>query len=61
MPNVTRTNPKLTIDQLDENMDYKFRFTPMVTGVADTNHENSSSPLSLILDIKMPTNDNKQC
>ncbi|CAM2710152.1 unnamed protein product [Rotaria socialis] len=54
MPNITRDSPHLTIDNLEQNTDYKFRFTPILRGMTISN-ESGSSQLSLVLDVKMPS------
>ncbi|CAF4624325.1 unnamed protein product, partial [Rotaria magnacalcarata] len=54
MPNITRGSPHLTIDDLEQDTDYKFRFTPLLRGIT-TSNESGSSQLSLVLDVKMPS------
>lgn len=53
MPNITRDVPHLTINNLKQGMDYKFRFTPILHGT--TTNEANPSQLSLVLDVKMPS------
>lgn len=51
MSDITHDDPHLTIDNLKQGTDYKFRFTP----VTATTDETNSSQLSLVLDVKMPS------
>ncbi len=60
MPNITRDVPHLTIDNLKQGADYKFRFTPILRGATTTNDANSSQ-LSLVLDVKMPSTRKGRC
>jgi hypothetical protein len=60
MPNITRDVPHLTIDNLKQGADYKFRFTPILRGATTTNEANSSQ-LSLVLDVKMPSTRRGRC
>ncbi|CAF3015656.1 unnamed protein product [Rotaria sp. Silwood2] len=53
MPDITRDASHLTIDNLQQDTNYKFRFTPILRGITPGN-ESSSSQLSLVLDVKMP-------
>ncbi|CAF3879351.1 unnamed protein product [Adineta steineri] len=55
MSDITHDNPHLTIDNLKQGTDYKFRFTPMVSGTTAAKNETNSSQLSLILDVKTPS------
>ncbi|CAF0927437.1 unnamed protein product [Rotaria sordida] len=53
VPSITSDNPHLTISNLKQDTDYKFRFTPFLPGITEEN-EPSSSHLSLVLDVKTP-------
>ncbi|CAF3582941.1 unnamed protein product [Rotaria sp. Silwood1] len=53
MPDITRDSPHLTINKLEQDTNYKFRFTPILRGITPGN-EASTSQLSLVLDVKMP-------
>src|SRR5690242_6837627 len=58
MPDITRDIPHLTIDKLKQGADYKFRFTPILRNATN---ETSSSQLSLVLDVKMPSTRKGRC
>jgi hypothetical protein len=60
MPDITRDVPHLTINNLKQGTDYKFRFTPILRGTTTTN-DATSSQLSLVLDIKMPSTRKGRC
>ncbi|CAF0875371.1 unnamed protein product [Rotaria sordida] len=51
---ITQDDPHLTIDNLKQGTNYKFRFTPIVSGTTTTNGTDTSQ-LSLVLDVKMPS------
>ena len=58
MPKITRSRPNLTIDNLQEDSEYKFRFTaapsPAAAAAAKSNKQATPSQLSLVLDVKTP-------
>jgi hypothetical protein len=58
MSDITRDDPHLTIDNLKQGTDYKFRFTPVLP---ETTNETNSSELSLVLDLKMPSRRQGRC
>lgn len=60
MPDITRDIPHLTIENLKPGTDYKFRFTPVLRG-ATTINDATSSQLSLVLDVKMPSTRKGRC
>lgn len=60
MPDIDRNTPHLTIDNLEQDTDYKFRFTPVLRG-ATAGNETNSSQLSLALDVKMPPLKTRRC
>jgi hypothetical protein len=57
---ITHDVPHLTIDKLKPGADYKFRLTPILHGTTGTN-ETTSSHLSLVLDVKMPSTRKGRC
>ena len=59
MSDITSDDPHLTIDKLKQGTNYKFRFTPVTSDT--TTHDASSSQLSLILDVKMPSARKDRC
>jgi len=60
MSDITRDDPHLTIDNLKQGTDYKFRFTPVLSDTTAANETNSSQ-LSLVLDVKMPSKQKGRC
>jgi len=60
MSDITRDDPHLTIDNLKQGTDYKFRFTPVLSDTTAINETNSSQ-LSLVLDVKMPSKQKGRC
>jgi hypothetical protein len=60
MSDITRDDPHLTIDNLKQGTNYKFRFTPVLSDTTATNETNSSE-LSLVLDVKMPSTQKGRC
>jgi hypothetical protein len=60
MPDITREVPHLTIENLTQGADYKFRFTPILYGTTAINEANSSQ-FSLVLDVKMPSTRKGRC
>jgi hypothetical protein len=61
MSNITRDDPHLTIDNLQQGTEYKFRFTPILSGTTITTNETNPSQFSLILDVKMPSKRRGRC
>ena len=60
VPDITRDAPHLTVNKLKPDTDYKFRFTPVLQGTTAPN-ETTSSQLSLVLDVKMPSSRKGKC
>ena len=54
MSDILRADPHLTIKNLKQGMDYKFRLTPVPCGATAISDPNASQ-LSLVLDVKMPS------
>lgn len=63
MADITRDAPHLTVDNLTQGTDYKFRFTPILRGATTTTSTNEPnlSQLSLVLDVKMPSTRKGRC
>lgn len=59
MPDINCDAPHLTIDNLEQDTDYKFRFTPILRGMTAPS-DSASSQLSLVLDVKTPSSSKKR-
>ena len=57
---MTRSNPQLSVDNLKQDTEYQFRFTP-VSSDNNSNQENNASHLSLVLDVKTPSRRKGRC
>lgn len=61
MSDITNEAPHLAINNLKPGVDYKFRLTPVLRGTSSSADDATSSQLSLVLDVKMPSTRKGKC